>query len=566
MVSRRTSTSAETSPREGPSDEEDIHELEKKQSQAIEEGHDADIPSSAGYILDARGERKRKLSLASRRRSMASKERVDLEGGDNSVEDSAGDVDSNEVWWDGPNDPENPYNWPTWKKIFNCGLVSAMTFVAPLGSSIFAPSVPEVMAEFKSSSLTIASFVVSVYILGFAFGPLIIAPLSEIYGRLPVYHACNLGFVAFAVGCALAPSLNALIVIRFFSGLFGCATVTIGGGSIADMVAQEYRGAAMSIYSIGPLFGPIVGPVSGGFLTQAAGWRWTFWLLAILSGVLSIIMVLTMRESYAHVILERKAARLRKETGNGLLHSRLDIGLSTGDYFKRGIIRPLKLFVRSPIILITSIYMSICYGYLYLMFTTMTTVFQETYGFSTGTVGLAYLGLGVGNMVGVAVSSLTSDKYLKRKAAQAREASNEEGAELNLKPEYRLPLLPLGAALVPIGLFIYGWTAQYRVHWIVPIISHVPIGVGNLLIFLAIQMYIVDSFTVYAASALATNTVVRSIAGALLPLAGLPMFEKLDIGWGNSLLGFIAILMVPIAFGMIKWGENLRNRFPVKNL
>jgi hypothetical protein len=148
MVSRRTSTSAESSPREGPSDEEDIHELEKKQSQAIEEGHDADIPSSAGYILDARGERKRKLSLASRRRSIASKERVDLEGGDNSVEDSAGDVDSNEVWWDGPNDPENPYNWPTWKKIFNCGLVSAMTFVAPLGSC-------------KKPSLRISHFVIS---------------------------------------------------------------------------------------------------------------------------------------------------------------------------------------------------------------------------------------------------------------------------------------------------------------------------------------------------------------------------------------------------------------------
>jgi len=427
--------------------------------------------------------------------------------------------------------------------------------------------VPAVMSEFGSGSRTLASFVVSVYLLGFAFGPLLIAPLSEIYGRLPVYHITNIGFTVFCVACALAPSLDALIVFRFFCGVFGCASVTNGGGTIADMIPQESRGLAMSLYSVGPLLGPIIGPVAGGFISQSLGWRWAFWVLAMLGGVVTIISFFSLKESYAYVLLERKTNRLRKETGNPLLRSRLDAGLGQADFFKRSIIRPVKLFVRSPLVLVVSLYMSLIYGYLYLMFTTMTSVFQGTYGFSTGTAGLAFLGLGVGNMVGLVMFSSTSDKYIQRKAKEADAISEATGQpKEGMKPEYRLPLLPVGAVCVPVGLFIYGWTAQYHVHWIVPILSHVFIGMGNLIIFMGLQTYLVDCFTVYAASAIATNTVVRSVAGALLPLAGLPMYDALGLGWGNSLLGFIAVATIPISFGLIKWGELLRKKYPVKNL
>lgn len=136
MVPHSTSMSAGNSHTDESVDTEGQHELERKQSQAIEEGHDADIPSSAGYILDARGRERRRHSLASRGRSVASKEGIDLEGGVNSARNGADDDTSNpnEIWWDGPNDPENPYNWPLWKKYANCGLVSLMTFVTPLGS------------------------------------------------------------------------------------------------------------------------------------------------------------------------------------------------------------------------------------------------------------------------------------------------------------------------------------------------------------------------------------------------------------------------------------------------
>jgi multidrug resistance protein len=432
---------------------------------------------------------------------------------------------------------------------------------------MFAPGVPQLMAEFQSSDPQLASFVVSVYVLGFAAGPLVFAPLSEIYGRTIVYHVCNMCFCAFVIGCALAPSMSSLIAFRFLSGVFGSCPITNGGGSITDMITQERRGAAMAVFSIGPLLGPIIGPVAGGFLSESKGWRWVFWLILIISGTVSALMFAFLRETYAPIILQRRVEKLRKETGNPLLRSRLDAGLSPRDYFARGIVRPLKMLVWSPICIIFGIYIAIVYGYLYLMFTSLTMVFMQYYSFTTSQSGLTFVGLGIGSLLGLAYFSVTSDRYIKKKSAAADAAADEAGiAREGMKPEYRLPSLRIGAFLLPAGLFIYGWTAEYRIHWAVPILGTLIVGVGNLIIFMALQLYLVDAFTIYAASALAANTVVRSIAGAVLPLAGLSMFNKLGVGWGNSLLGFIATAMLPIPFLIIRYGEYLRKNFQIKNL
>lgn len=248
---------------------------------------------------------------------------------------------------------------------------------------------------------------------------------------------------------------------------------------------------------------------------------------------------------------------MRKETGNENLRSKLDAGLSPSDYFRRGIIRPIKMLVYSPICIIFAVYMAVVYGYLYLMFTSITYVFEEYYNFTTSHVGLVFLGLGIGSMAGLVYFSITSDQTLKKMAAT-------EGQ--GLKPEYRLIPLPLGTILLPIGFFIYGWTAEYKIHWIVPIIGHVIIGFGNLLVLLSLSMALIDIFTIYAASALAANTVVRSIAGAVLPHCGLSMYEKLGLGWGNTLLGFIAVAVIPVSFLILRHGEYLRTRFPIKKL
>lgn len=332
---------------------------------AYASGHDADIPSSTGYVLDEQGELKRQRSIAEQASLAKSQSHgshvtnTDVEKGTFPRDTKVTEHDPNIVWWDGDDDTENPYNWPRWRRVTICVLISLLTFVTPLASSIFAPGVPQLMQDFRSNSSELAAFVVSVYVLGFAFGPLIIAPMSEIYGRTIVYHACNVGFVAFLIACALAPTLNTLIVFRFLSGIFGSCPLTNGGGSISDMIRQEKRAVAMSAFSIGPLLGPIIGPVAGGFLAAAKGWRWVFWVLAIFAGFVAVLMLVLLRETYAPVILQRKVNKLRQETGNPLLRSKLDIGLSPADFFKRSIVRPMKMLTRSPITAIFAFYMAV---------------------------------------------------------------------------------------------------------------------------------------------------------------------------------------------------------------
>jgi hypothetical protein len=202
---------------------------------AAYEGHDADIPSNEGYVLDERGELKRQQAVALQHTAShksqkshdasATRRDVEKEANEMSAEESE---DPNIVWWDGPEDPQNPMNFSGWLKTLNIALVSGICFVTPLASSMFAPGVPDLMREFRNSNVLLAGFVVSVYVLGFAFGPLVLAPLSEMYGRLPIYHVCNICFLAFTIGCALATNINMLIGFRFMAGVFGSAPLTNG--------------------------------------------------------------------------------------------------------------------------------------------------------------------------------------------------------------------------------------------------------------------------------------------------------------------------------------------------
>ncbi|KAI9732210.1 MAG: hypothetical protein M1834_004307 [Cirrosporium novae-zelandiae] len=461
-------------------------------------------------------------------------------------------ADPNVVGWDGDDDPENPMNWSASSRYGHVLLISAITMLTSLNASMFAPGVPYLMEDFDFTSTELASFVVSIYILGFGLGPLVLSPLSELYGRLIVYHISNVLFIIFTVACALSSNLPMLIVFRFLDGCAGSATVTIGGGTISDVIPQEKRGAAMAIFAVGPLIGPIVGPVAGGFLSQAVDWRWVFWVVSIAAGAVSILVLVCMRETYAITLLQRKTIRLRKETGNLSLVSKFHTDLTPGALFKRAIIRPTKLLLFSPIVLLLSLYGAIVYGYNFLLISTFTLVFEEQYGFTGGIAGLTYLGLGIGMMLGMLIFRILSDKMMMKLSANGE-----------MKPEYRLPLIIYVTPLVPIGFFWYGWSAQAHTHWIVPIIGTSFIGMGMLCIFIPIQTYLIDAFPQYAASVLAANVVIRCIFGAVLPLAGERMYTTLGLGWGNSLLGFISIAFSPVPILFYRYGEYIRKRYPI---
>lgn len=162
-----------------------------------------------------------------------------------------------EVFWDSPDDPANPMNWSRKLKIFNVGLISTWTFLTPLASSMVAPGTLNILTDFHSRNATLGSFIVSIYIAGYAVGPLAIAPISELYGRIITYHSMNIVFIIFTLACAFAPNLGSLLAFRFFQGMAGVTPLTIGSGTIADMIPNEQRGKYMSLYSIGPLLGPV---------------------------------------------------------------------------------------------------------------------------------------------------------------------------------------------------------------------------------------------------------------------------------------------------------------------
>ncbi|EAW08927.1 MFS transporter [Aspergillus clavatus NRRL 1] len=451
------------------------------------------------------------------------------------------------VNWEGDDDPQNPYNWPKMKKAPSIIIVSLMTLITPLASSMFSPGVLQVLHDFHSTNTVLGSFTVSVYILGFAFGPPIVAPFSETVGRLPVYHVCNVLFLVFIIACALSNSIGMLIAFRFLAGVAGSCPITIGAGTIADLVRPENRAKVMSLWTMGPILGPIIGPVAGGFVSQYKGWRWNFWIIAIISGACTIASLVSMRETFHPVLLKRKVQKCQKENPGKAYRSGLDTGLTTIQTFQMAIVRPLKLLLFSPIVLFLSLYCAVVYGVLYLLFTTLSATFSYKYGFSQGTVGLSFIGIGVGCMVGLVAFGALSDTVVLKLA---------NGGER--QPEYRLPPLVVGAAFLPVGLFWYGWSAQAQVHWICPIIATSFVGIGMITAFMSISMYLIDCYPMYAASATAANSILRSLGGALLPLAGGPMFDSLGLGWGNSLLGFIGLVIVPAGFWLYKYGAGIR--------
>ncbi|KAH1525164.1 hypothetical protein KXW39_004865 [Aspergillus fumigatus] len=458
------------------------------------------------------------------------------------------DDDSEIVKWDGENDPELPLNWPASKKWRNVVMVSALTFVTPFASSMFAPVINQVMVEMGTSNRDIGSFGVSIYLLGYAFGPLVLAPCSELYGRLIVYHISAALFILCNVACALSISMPMLIIVRFLTGLVGAAPLTIGPGTVADCCRQEQRGRAMAIWTMPVLLGPCLGPAIGAYVSRSLGWRWNFWLLIIVVGYDPPHDWLqgTVGQTLIAASGPRKAARLRKSTGNPNIRHDDRTTISRSQLITTSIVRPVKMLFLSPVVFGLSLLTAVAYGTLYLFFTTVTDVFASRYGIITN-VGLIYLGCGCGQFAGLPILGLVSDAIVRRAA---------RGGEM--KPEYRLPPTILGGSMIPIGLLIYGWTAEYRVFWFVPVLGTFLIGFGMITVFTPVGTYLVDAFPMYAASATAANTVFRSVGGAFLPLAGPRMYSSLGQGWGNTLLAGISLLMMGMIFMSLKYGERLR--------
>lgn len=267
--------------------------------------------------------------------------------------------DPNLVTWDSPDSQENPRNWSKRHRWAVTTLVSSYTLLSPLASSMIAPALPLLSRDFHVTSSVQENLMLSTFVLAYAFGPLVLAPLTEMFGRRVVLQTTNIMFIAFNLGCGASQSSSQLTVLRFFAGLGGSAPQAVGGGTIADLFEPADRGSAMGMYSLAPLLGPAIGPIIGGWIVQELDqWRWIFWASSIYGGLTALFGFIFLPETYAPEILKRKAKKLRKETGNEELRTIYEKKDSLGWRVKlrHNLVRPFVLLATQPIIQVFALY------------------------------------------------------------------------------------------------------------------------------------------------------------------------------------------------------------------
>ncbi|RSL63394.1 hypothetical protein CEP54_005214 [Fusarium duplospermum] len=448
-----------------------------------------------------------------------------------------------------PNDPRNAMNFSQTKKWAITILQAIATLAVAFVSTAYSGGLTDILMDFGVST-EVVILGISMFVLGFAIGPLFWAPLSELYGRQIPFFISYMALTAFNAGAAGAPTMAALIVLRFFAGSFGSSPLTNAGGVIADMFDAQQRGLASALFAMAPFLGPTIGPIAGGFLGEHEGWRWIEGMMAIFTGVVWIINSLLIPETYAPYLLRRRAVALSKATGKVYI-AKMDAGrphTTVAAQFKVALLRPWILLFKEPIVLLTSIYMAIIYGTLYLCFAAFPIVFQQGRGWSPGKGGLAFIGIAVGMLFAVAGSIMDQKRYMRVAAANGGHAP----------PEARLPPTLVGSILIPVGLFWFAWSNGSDVHWIVCIMGSAVFSAGLVVVFLSLMNYLIDSYVIFAASVLAANSVLRSIFGAAFPLFTKYMYDDLGIHWASSVPAFLAIACIPFPFLFYKYGETIR--------
>ncbi|EED18004.1 conserved hypothetical protein [Talaromyces stipitatus ATCC 10500] len=454
------------------------------------------------------------------------------------------------VDFDGPDDPYRPMNWSFKKKALTTVLYGMTTMGATWASSVYSPAIPGIQKEFDIGEVT-ATLGTSLLLFGFGLGPILFAPLSEFYGRKRVVLTPYFISIMFSFGTAVAKDTQTIMITRFFSGFFGGAPITNSGGVLADIWSPKQRGGAMVAYAMALLGGPMLGPIVGGAIVDSyLGWRWTEYITGILQITTFTLAVIFIDETYAPTLLVYKAHRLRIATGNWALHARHEeIDVQFSDIANKYLLRPFRLLV-TPICFFVALYASFVYGILYLSLASYPVEFQEGRGWNSLVGNLPFLGMLVGIVLGALTNILNQKFYIKKYIENGNRAV----------PEARLPPMMLGSVSFAAGLFILGWTSPKHVFWLCPIIGAVLQGLGFFTIFQAALNYLVDTFTRFSASAIAVNTFMRSVLAGTFPLFAAIMYRKLGVPWASSLLGFIAIALIPIPFVLYAYGARIRAR------
>lgn len=420
-------------------------------------------------------------------------------------------------------DPLDPHTWrrsTRWLHTIYFGLVAGFAFF-PAGA--WGPGEPEIERTWHISIL-LANVGISMFPAGFTCGPLLMAGLSELIGRTVVFKvALPLAIVATLL-VGFSQNIAMALVFRFLQGLLISGPFAVAGGAVSDLWPKSERRIPVIVFAVFPNMSAAFGPFIASVINQYISWRWTFWLIAIIYAVLYVVMLVGIRETYVPHL--RHEVVLTRDTIKAKLWTAL--------------IRPLVLLFTEPIVLALSIYIAFVYGIIFGFFASFSVVYQRNRGWTTLQGGLPYLGL----VAGVALAALVC-AFLRPKSQ---------------KPEAQLYPALIGALLLPVSVFTFGATSSPAVPGVVSIVAAGGIGGSLMFLFLSITSYLVEAYTLFAASALAANGLARTAIAAVFPLFARQMYTNLGTHWASYLLGFIAAAMMPMPFVLLRYGDKLRER------
>ncbi|KAI1733373.1 putative efflux pump antibiotic resistance protein [Xylaria scruposa] len=467
---------------------------------------------------------------------------LDLQAEENEARERLQDLKKRHgATWNGIDDPEDPFNWPAARKISIAITMSIGQLVTLMSASIVAAALGDIARDLNidpsTSQLTFSS-----YYLGLAFGPFFIAAISEMNGRRNIWLASNIWFILWNTLYPVGKSKGLLISGRILAAL------------VVDMYPSKYRGRSLALASLSYL-GPALGPIIGGLLTQLLAWPYLFYVVSIFNAVITFLGFFIVKESYTPVLLQRKRAKQSMSEGHDLMHSKTSTWAARRDIASRFLAhftRPFAQLIQRPIVHVISFSLALEFGIYSLILSIYATLWIDRYGQSQLISSLHYISISIGTTA----SAQAGGRFLDYVYRRLRRRNNGVG-----KPEFRAPCMVPAALLIPAGLLLYGWSAQHRLYFIAVDIGAAVFTCGAFMFTEAVLAYLLDEFSEHGASANAASRSLSYILGFVFPLFAPQLYDRLDYGWGNSVLTLVwVVLGFPIPVLLWLFGEKLRAR------
>lgn len=458
-----------------------------------------------------------------------------------------------EVNFDGNEcDKEDTRNMSKFKKWCIVIIISFTTFCLTCTLAAWTMASDHIIEYFQISH-EVSVLGISLYVFGLGVGGIFLSPISEFHGRKVVYLISLWFSFAFQCLTSFGPNIGSVLFGRFMLGLFGSAFIGVAAGTLSDIFSKEEIHKPLLVYTISPFLGPGLLPVISGFINSHIDFKWTFYVMMIWTGSLAVTF-LFVPETYPPLLLRKKAQRLRNTTGDVRYFAPIErdhTSIVGTTLFSCK--RILLLISRDYMTLSLCFYTGLAQSVVYLFFIALPYIYKTVFGFSLQSQGMTFLGI----VIGMVLTSFLSPSIFHR---NYKKLVHQNGGIP--QPEFKFIPLMLGVIVIPVGLFIMAWTSYSHLHWVGPIIGSGVFGGGVVFAFNGIIGYTLDAYRMYAASAIAANTLVRLVLSGIFPLFGLQMYEKLGVHWATSLVAFITCLMIPMPFLLYKYGPYLRSKSP----